>query len=1481
MAGRKDRNVGRPVSARGLEERTLLSTIQWDAADFPTGGAWDTPDHWIGGVVPTSTDNAEIELSGSGTVSTGATDSVASLMTSASTSVSVNGGSLSLGAATSTIDGPITVSSSGTLVLSGTNLIGTGSVTVAGELTATSTTLGLTSTTLSSGSVLNSISGTVQSGATLSVGANVPVQIAAGQTLTDDGTVNFGSGDAVSFPTVGNATGGETTQIVVNGVLSASGTNFINPGNAPYSLNQIAVNSGGELIANSSTFGLNQLVLANGSVMNPKDLTNDVFNLPISVPFQDVALLGSNQSFQTVNFNGGTLTSGQTLTLVPIGTVSTANLLYVFTSGFTVGSGATMTVATDLSIQIGGGQTLTDDGTVNFDSGVAVSFPTVGNSSGGGTTQVVVNGVLNASGTNFINPGNAPFSLNQIAVNSGGELIASNSTFGLNQLVLANGSVMNPGDLTNDVFNLPISVPYQDVALLGNNKSFQTVNINGATMASGQTLSLVPIGTTSTANLLYVFPSGFTVQSGATLTVASNLSIQIGGGQTLTDDGTVNFRSGVAVSFPTVGNFTGGETTQIVVNGVLNASGTNFINPGNAPYSLNQIAVNSGGELIATGCTFGLNQLILADGSVVNSGDLTNDVFNLPITVPFQDLPLLGNNQNFQTVNINGATMASGETLALVPIGTVSTANLLYVFPSGFTVGSGATLTVATNLSIQIGGGQTLTDDGTVTFASGDAVSFPTTGNSSGGGTTQVVVNGVLNASGTTFINPGNAPFSLNQIAVNSGGELIATSSTFGLNQLNLTAGSTDNLQYVALATELAINSGATINIRSDDFSSASASVVASGDSTATIDLTNNFWGTIDPTTIAAKITDHADNASLPTVLYEPLLSENATATVAASATNIVSPAAQNVALSATVISAAGAASGGTETFTILSGTTAVGNPVTVNVSAGAASAVYVLPAGTAAGTYIIQAVYSGTPDLAGSTDTGHSLTVSVPATASELVIHTPPSSIAAAGQAFPIQPVIYLEDANGNLLTSDNTSMVTVSLASGNGTLQGTKQVTVSGGVATFAGLSDNTAGVISLSFSGDGLTAGPSTNITIKPAVPFQLVIHTQPSVAARAGQPPATGPVVYEEDQYGNIETGDNSTVFTASLASGNGPIRGTTTATLSGGVATFAGLFDNVAGIISLNFAGATFTAGPSNNIFISPGPAAHLVIQTPPYASVTAGNPLTDPIVIDEEDQYGNIETGDNSTVVTASLNSGAGSLDGTKTSTVTAGVASFNDLEDNVAGTLSLKFAAGTLTPVVSSPSTVKAAPATQLVVTSTPPDPIIAGQGFVLVVAAEDQFNNVDTTYTGNVSVSLPTNPRVVATVPVKDGVATFSGLTLPIVGAGRGDPGDRRRPDPSGDQPRPCDPVRGRQHAPAGSDDHRRVGCDAEENEQEGQARRQGCVRGVQTRFQRRHEPVDRGSGHQLSGGCHDHQASQEEDGGRIQTDHSLGCLQPVEKR
>jgi hypothetical protein len=98
-----------------LEDRVVLSTIQWNTTAAPTGGAWDTASNWVGGKVPGASDTAVIDLTKTGTVTTGPSDSVLNLQTTSSTTVSVSNGTLSLGAAISTIDGPINVSSNGSL----------------------------------------------------------------------------------------------------------------------------------------------------------------------------------------------------------------------------------------------------------------------------------------------------------------------------------------------------------------------------------------------------------------------------------------------------------------------------------------------------------------------------------------------------------------------------------------------------------------------------------------------------------------------------------------------------------------------------------------------------------------------------------------------------------------------------------------------------------------------------------------------------------------------------------------------------------------------------------------------------------------------------------------------------------------------------------------------------------------------------------------------------------------------------------------------------------------------------------------------------------------------------------------------------------------------------------------------------------------------------------------------------------------------
>jgi Bacterial Ig-like domain (group 3) len=388
---------------------------------------------------------------------------------------------------------------------------------------------------------------------------------------------------------------------------------------------------------------------------------------------------------------------------------------------------------------------------------------------------------------------------------------------------------------------------------------------------------------------------------------------------------------------------------------------------------------------------------------------------------------------------------------------------------------------------------------------------------------------------------------------------------------------------------------------------------------------------------------------------------------------------------------------------------------------------------------------------------------VVTPAAATQLVIETEPSSTATAGEAFQTQPVIDETDKFGNLETSDDSTVVTVSLSSGIGPLQGrTLSIRVVGGVASFSGLGDNTAETIALEFSGDGMTSLPSAPIVVQPAAPFRLNIDTQPSPTAAAGVPLATQPVIEELDLYGNVETTDNSTAITAFVSFGNGPLVGTTTVVMSGGVATFTNLADTSIGTIALGFSGGGLAVGPSDEIVIDPGPATQLVIVSQPGVTVTAGNAFTRTITIDEEDRFGNLETTDNYTVVTATLNSSNGALQGVKSITLHAGSATFTKLEIDTAGTFELKFASGTLTPATSSAITVSPAPATQLVVTTPPPSLLAAGQTFTIAVAAEDPFNNVVTTFNGSVTVTLAGDPGLTRTVTAKNGVATFAGLSV-----------------------------------------------------------------------------------------------------------------------
>ena len=437
-----------------------------------------------------------------------------SLTTNSSTDLKIENGSLSIGAGSSTLGGPVTV----------------------------------------------------EYGAILSVGATASVLIASYQTLADNGTLSFGTGDTVTFG------GAATIAVNPSGTLTASGDTFTTNGSGN---NYLQVYSGGELTASNSTFDLSQVSWAQGSVMksNGSDLTGDTFNgvlagqtfsTPLSMPYGDVQDLemASNAAFGEIDILADTIPYGTMLTLEPIGGGSAHR--YVFLDSpqqpFTVASGATLSVAANVNVLIASYQTIADNGTLSFGTGDTVTF--------GGAATIAVNpsgtnpaGTMAATGDTFTTNGSGN---NYLQVYSGGELTASNSTFDLSQVSWAQGSVMksNGSDLTGDTFNgvlagqtfsTPLSMPYGDVQDLemASNAAFGDIDILADTIPYGTMLTLEPIGGGSA--IRYVFLDSpqqpFTVASGATLSVAANVNVLIASYQTIADNGTLTFGTGDTVTF--------------------------------------------------------------------------------------------------------------------------------------------------------------------------------------------------------------------------------------------------------------------------------------------------------------------------------------------------------------------------------------------------------------------------------------------------------------------------------------------------------------------------------------------------------------------------------------------------------------------------------------------------------------------------------------------------------------------------------------------------------------------------------------------------------------------------------------------------------------------------------------------------------------------------------------------------------------------
>ena len=203
--------------------------------------------------------------------------------------------------------------------------------------------------------------------------------------------------------------------------------------------------------------------------------------------------------------------------------------------------------------------------------------------------------------------------------------------------------------------------------------------------------------------------------------------------------------------------------------------------------------------------------------------------------------------------------------------------------------------------------------------------------------------------------------------------------------------------------------------------------------------------------------------------------------------------------------------------------------------------------------------VVSGTATFAGlsidKVGTGYTLTASstpayTPATSTAFNITPGPSNTlafiqnpttTAAGSTMTPAVTVAVEDSSGNIETGDNST--TVALAFGNnpgvGTLTGGSAVTVISGVATFSGVSINKTGTgyTLTASSTPSFTVATSTSFDITPGTATKLAFTQGPS-NAQAGSAISPAVTVAVEDANGNIETGDNGTQVTLTLANNPG-------------------------------------------------------------------------------------------------------------------------------------------------------------------------------------------------------------------------------------------------------------------------------------------------------------------------------------------------------
>ncbi|WP_263366720.1 beta strand repeat-containing protein [Edaphobacter bradus] len=289
---------------------------------------------------------------------------------------------------------------------------------------------------------------------------------------------------------------------------------------------------------------------------------------------------------------------------------------------------------------------------------------------------------------------------------------------------------------------------------------------------------------------------------------------------------------------------------------------------------------------------------------------------------------------------------------------------------------------------------------------------------------------------------------------------------------------------------------------------------------------------------------------------------------------------------------------------------------------------------------------------------------------ATKLAYTTVPST-GTAGTAFSV--TVQSQDAGGNPVSPTSNTTITLSKASGGGTLSGTLtgSIPTSGNSVTIStpvySKSDTMTLTATATAGETSLTPVTSGNIVFSAGAATQLAFTTQPSTTT-AGSAVSPAVTIQVRDVNGNLVTTNSSNV-TIAISSG-GVLSGGSTLTVaaSGGVATFSNLVPTRSGSFTLSATDGSLTGTTSSSFTVNAAAANKLVWGQQPPSSITRGTTISPAMTVFVEDQYGNLTSSASNVVLTFNVNFNPPGSDAFKTgSTTSVGVISGTATFSNIA----------------------------------------------------------------------------------------------------------------------------------------------------------------------------------------------------------------------